>query len=58
MKGVKDLAEGLISKGSDLGNLSSLGLVFLFLTMLGIYWWTFRPGTRESHEKIARITVD
>jgi cbb3-type cytochrome oxidase subunit 3 len=58
MKGLKGLVEGIISNASDLGYISSLGLVCLFVTMVGIFFWTFRPGSRESHDKMARITVD
>ena len=58
MKGLKDLADGLLDKGGDLGKLSSLGLVFLFVTMTALYWWTFRSGSKASHDKMARLTVD
>ena len=58
MKGLKDLAEGLISRQSGLGTLSALGLVCLFVTMTGIIYWTFRPSSRDTHEKMSRITVE
>jgi cbb3-type cytochrome oxidase subunit 3 len=58
MRGIKGLLEGLIAQDKAFGQVSALGLVILFVTMLGIIYWTFRPGSRAAYEKNARLTVE
>ncbi len=58
MGGIKGLLGELIGRTEEFGVLSSIGLVVLFVTMIGIMIWTFRPSSREAYKKMSRITVD